>query len=959
MKRIGKFAVGVVLLLLVIGIAGICLGLQPNSRVIDRTEDSPQKEPEDPAGGSGGEAKEPEEPLSGDGDGTENELIISSGVKLFVDDAAKEVNQAIQRIYCNDADQMEITLDPDSNEDFLSMNKGDIFFLEGDEDTPFGCTYIGKVVSLYARSNESTILLSETPGIDEVFDSVKLDVLSSLDEESLISVSGMDGVNITYTEDVSGAYAAIPSVTDEELPSEMMGAQHQEGTTGPMTYSRENSGAVLLSSADPGSDETSGEIRINPGGFVLEYNLDLLQVVKTVKTALSDPDSLFDGEPSDRNTADELLGGKVVNDLIESFNDDPKVQLKGKTAISDLSLNIACDWNIADLTSKCGGFTTLAYGLGYQYMTEDSLTIQAKNMEFGGTKNEFQCGELIKLAGLRDKLIPLGFVQWTPAGVVPLISAMDPNQMNNLIHINASMSPLSAAVIFYLDMSGKVSASLVMNFDYQQNFYGGCEFVRDGQWVGESFQTKDDSTSWSVDFQIAADMDAHMGIALDVYLFNVSIIDVNAVEYGLEGEGEGGIRIDSAHKDSPEVYLDWYARGYLKVLDTHINFRGLVTVGSMKLSAGFSRDWVLLDITHWTAGTKKETNYDANTMSFGQVTAEDEEAIYYLTESGKILKQDRVTGECTVLYSGEMVRFCGIDASYLYLLSSGDTYYDIYRVDKKTGISRRIQTEVAAALAEDRESIYYLSALDESTIMALDRESLHTKAFQTFQGNSVQLMLPYEDQFYVTTKEDGGFFFFTLTYNYYLLNRDGTVKEELGSDPDALRLPRTAMPSYYYSARYIERGMLRRASAEKFFWISADQSTVIEAEQASGWLDKDEGIFVTLKNENTTGPGYTIWLYQAADGQKREITDVYSDAAYFTLCKDTAGFWYYFDEDENYLTLYRMDSDFSRKEVVTQYLKNAVKASLSECSMEIVGNKMIFYTMNDNLARVLYRYDVY
>lgn len=968
MKRIWKYVAAVLILLAVAGIVGICLRYQPERQVLDRTEDTLEETvpAEESSGGTDSGGKNTS---GGDGDEEENELVLSSNVQLYVDDAAKEINQAIQRIYCNDENLMEITLDKDSNQDFLSMGKGDIFFLSGDENTPFGCTYIGKVVSLYAQNNKSAILVAETPSVDEVFDSMNLDVVSTLDEESLNAVSGVEGVTITYTDDVKSVYNSIPSVLTDEALTGTANVQSLSGEMRPMTYSRKNSGAAFLGLKEDIRTEDGRELRtmeIKPDGFVIQYDLDILKTVKTVKSALSQTDLSLSGEEDElsekRNTADENLGQKVKTDLIDSFNDEPKVHLKGKAAVSNLSLNLDCDWRITDLLSKCGGFTTLAYGFGYQFATEDSLTVQAKNLEFGGTKNEFAYSDVLKLEGLNDKLIPLAFVQWAPASIVT-VTAMDPNQMNNLIHINASMSPLSAALIFYLDMSGNVSVSLTMEFDYQNNFYGGCEFIRDGQWVADGFHDGDDSTSWAVDFHIAADMDAYVGLAADIYIYNISIIDINAIEYGVEGEGVGGIRIDSAHKDSPDAYADLYARGYLKFLDTHMNFRGLLTIGSKTYSAGFSKDWLLSDITHWTTGTRKETNYDKNTMFFGQVTAEDASYIYYLNESGSILKQDRSTGDYTALCSGGMAKFCGIDASYLYLMKSGDSHYDIYRVDKTTGISRKIQTEVVAVLAADRDTLYYLSAFDDTAIMALDRETLNKKEFRSF-NDSVQLMDAYGDYFYVSTKESGMFsWLFGADCYYYLLDHDGNVVSELGKDPDALMLPRVAMPSYYYSAKYIDREMLRRASAEKLYWISADQGTVIETEQVSGWAEKEDGIFVTLESGKEEGPGYTIWLYQAADGQKRQIADVYSDQAFFTLCEDVAGYWYYFDDDGKNLTLYRMDGDFSGKAMVTTYDKSLVNISLSDCSMEIVENKMIFYTITGDdssaSASVLYRYDLY
>lgn len=969
---------------------GVLLWHQNEAVVIDTTQDtelSVNSENQDDSS-----VADNQENMASGENNMDNQLVFSPHVFVLCEDDASEINSAIQSIYCNTMGQMEISFNSGVSDRFISIGNGSIFYLEGDKSTPFGSPYIGKIVSVNVKKDGSSVVVTETPGMDEVFDSVSININDELTEETISSISAIEGVTITYTDTVEDDYNAISNRMD--IPdSDMVLCRNNSKQFATLAYIDNDCNTVKTNlKAKSGAKEPTDEVEVSPSvkskGLVLEFEVDLFNMMEKTKNKLSTADRTLAPEDEDlsekRNTADEDLSEKVVKDLIESFNEDQTLKLTGKAALSNISFKGECDWSLWDFFSKPAGFTTLNGGIKCDILTESTLTLRANNLTFHGTKNELQLADLgqfawgeednlvenmafwgnqmkAKISGLNDKLIPIACIQWTPISVVTL-AQMDPNQMNNLIHINSGMSPLSAALILYLDASGNISTSLTAQISYNTNFYGTFVFARDGKYVGEGACSTNHDTSWELKFATTADADiCFLGLAVDVYLFNISVVDINAFKIGVEGAGTGGVQITSDNPDVPNVYKDYYARLYCKLMDMHMNLK-VSLVKKVKWSMDFEKDWIVKDLTWWQTGTKRDTRFDENSMSYGQVTAEDKEYIYYLSEGGNIYKQNKETGKHTILCDGGMTKFCGIDASYLYLLKKGSNAYDIFRVDKSTGISRDVQKEVAAVLTQDSRYIYYLPEADETKIRAFDRDKLESKEYHDFDDN-VQIMSAYGNYYYVSTKHENAFsVFFGAKCNYYLMNANGKIVADLGESPDVKSLPRVAMPGYYYAAEYTGRGILRSVAA-KMYWISADLDNTSETVGISGWLQKEVGVFVTLESEGNQGKKYTIWLYKSENGRKVKVTDVYSNQAFFTLCQDAAGYWHFFDETEDALILYQMDSDFSNVREIEHYDKRIVTVSLADCSMEIIGNKMILYSITGGdtsaTATVIFRYDLY
>ena len=164
------------------------------------------------------------------------------------------------------------------------------------------------------------------------------------------------------------------------------------------------------------------------------------------------------------------------------------------------------------------------------------------------------------------------------------------------------------------------------------------------------------------------------------------------------------------------------------------------------------------------------------------------------------------------------------------------------------------------------------------------------------------------------------------------------------------------MGNYYAAFELISNGYLRETAATGYR-LSADEGNYVEAEGISGWNPTEKGILTELDGEDGK---YNVVLYQAEDGSSRVITSVSSRTAFFTFEQDEAGYWYYMDQTETELELYRMDESMTTKTKIATVSLDEIPCNMDECDMEMVDNRIFFYTMPSwSESEVLYRYNLY
>lgn len=903
-----------------------------------------------------------EEETSGTDD--EPEAILSSNVKMLTGDKANEINNAIKTIQnTNQGMIMEI----DSNTQFAELGIGDIFYLEGSETTPFRETYIGKIKSA-DQKGETTTYVIETPMVDEVFDVLKFDYEEVLTAENISDIETVPGVTVKH-----------------------MGVDITE--TG--TISPENQSYTFSTLSAP---KVSGEDNIewveygeNTEKLLFEYELDLFEVFGLK----SDDDIEFQekcnategsrvkvyttvtGMCYHRSTCPCVGRSKVEMTLIEAeqegyspcylcnppllvdkgvSNLNESLNLVGRMGLDEIDFSMDYEWDI--LNGE--GLEELYISAKGEFITEASLEAKLKYELEGRTTTITLPCNAAEVQGLKEKLFPLAFISYNGS-----FQFSGPGNEN--IRKMTGSVPATIAIILYVDISGNVSICGTMTFNYTQSFDYSNQVVKDGEWVLEQEVNTKEEKNVKLEVEAKADADAHLGVSLGLYVFNLNVVELAIGKIGGSIEGTVKMNYENNAENESDNLIDasYYMRLYYKVLELDIKLKCKARVlGLIEGSAEVDYTWVYLDRTIKEWGTKRSTRFKEGIMSFSVLTAQDEDAIYYKNEKGQLVREEngfkKVIYNESISFDKDFFSICGIDESFIYLMIPNENdVYDIYRVAKDGSISKKVLSDIVNCLCVDEECLYYITEFDESNIYKLNRETLKEEKFADFDEN-VKFMREQDENFYVVTREDNIFAsLFGADSSCYLINKQGIVLGDYGTDPEIQNYYLVSGREFYIAIRQTSSGYLRDV-ADDIYWMAKDKETTILTEQISGWMYDDIGIFTTLNNDKENSTSYKIVLYRASDGSCIDVTEVNSDQAFFTLCQSETDTWYFFDQTDQELILYRMDSDFNNKQLVKSFSKEELPCNLESCSMIIMENRIYFYSMsNDTTSEMLYRYDVF
>ena len=938
-KKVVTKIIAIMLLILVVagGIVGyIALFHQKEAVINDYTENS----------------QEEESTFGSESTGNEPEVVISSNVNMFTEEEAEKINESIQSVQFMNTG---IHLQAAKGSALDNMGIGDIFYLEGNENTPLGEIYIGKITSKSEDETENTYIV-EAPMVDEVFDVLKFEYSQIMMIDNISDIQTMEGVNVVTTDNLAFDFAQTTNHQVSNLVYQNNAEQQFQVSSGGSTEGLLFDFNIDLLKTFGLNKDTSGEFQekydVTEGGRITVYRANTgicyhrehCACVGRSKADLTLTEAVLEGfEPC--YLCNPPLLGKDKN-----YSFAPSLTLEGKVGLESIDFNVDYEWDILNGS----GLEELELSANGNILAQAEVKSNLE-LEFGGRTTTINVPVAdVKFQGLKEKLFPLAFIGYNGT-FTPVVSG------NENIRALTGAVPVTVGAMVYIDISGNVSVSARAYIDYNQSFhYKNC-VVRNGEWVLESDIKSNPVLNTGIETEVQGDMDAHLGCSIDLYVFNLNVVDLALAEFG--GEAEGTLKIDYSNetqRDSDSAISgSYYMRLYLKLLELNIRLKTQIELWNVvDVSKDLSYTLLYLDKTLAEWGSKNPVRFYSGTMSYSTVTAQDEEAFYYKNTDGNLIRE--IDGYKTTIYDKGFFSICGIDESYIYVLKAkGEETYDIYRISKEGKINKKIVVDVLECFTMDEEYLYYLSEFDKTSIYRINRESLKEEVFADFK-DSVTFMEKQEEAFYVVTEDENSFaaFFGRSPLRYYLIDVSGNLIEEYGENPDISQYFYSSHGNYYKAAKMMSSGYLRNV-AQKIYWVSRDKQQNVLVEQVSGWNTFDEGICTTLNNENTGQEPYTIVLYQAENGQRVEMTDVYSDQAFFTLCKGDNGNWYFFDQTEQELILYELRGNFSGKRAVKKFSLNEFPCNLSECSMEIMDNRLYLYTMPDSQSsQVLYRYDI-
>lgn len=925
-KKVWKKILAVVLVLCLLvgtGLGYLAAIHQPEAKIVDRLAAT--------EGSSGGNGDTEVDPPQTDAP----QANLSYNVSTFTQAQSEAMHDAIEKL---ETTQTGIQMVVQQGSSFDDLTVGDIFFLEGDETSPFGGSYIGKISSAVVGDGTTSYTL-ETPMIDEVFDKLAFSHEDVLSAENVTSVDCVPGVTWVGNPDATPAQSGyslskLSSVT-------LLGSE--SGTTKDLMFEVE---VDLLELIKGGKDEgetcsymaaqTRKVYTTTSGHCYHEKNCKYLWNGKTETTLhLAVKDGL---KPCAVCKAPNMEDDEGV--LVSK----PEIKLTGKIGLDELKYSVACDWDI--LSGE--GIEDLWLNLDGKFLAE--LAVEANHaLELGGRKTQMSfLNDHIQLEGLRERLFPLVAVR-LGAFIQPVVG-------NEQLRAVTSTMPLSLVVVIYADVQGQISANVKAYINYEKEFHYNKRLFRDGEYVNETEATSDPGqVNYGVEFEAKGDVDANVGCGVDLYIFNLKLAQLDLVQFGFEAEGNFKLQYSNKVADEEEPFseAEYYVRLYLKMLQLKLCFKAKLELFPwLSSSLGAEFDYVVLDLTLKDWGAKSPTKYNSNTMSSTNVTAQDGDYIYYKDLDGTLVREK--DGYREVLYSQPFYTICGIDDSYIYVTEHvTGSKYSVRRISKTDDTSKIIIDEMSVCMAFDEKNIYYQDGFDNYAVRCLNRQTLEDTVFVR-HSDPVVYLTPQGDGFHMVT---GYVSILGASCTYHHLDKNGQIETSYGSDPAVSNLLLTEFDDYYVSRAMAQRGILRDSCSD-YYWLSKDKSTSIRVDHRVGWNSTGAGIFTTDRTEEDYDL-YNILLYRAKDGACEKIATVNSAYAFFTMTQGPQGEWYFFDQTKEELILYMMDADFGNLREIKRLDLEQYPCDLNECSVVLMENRLYFYSLpNTWESEVLYRYDI-
>ncbi len=910
--------------------------------------------------------------------------VISPLVNYFEGDEADKINSSIKSIQST-TDGVVMTTTTTQTQ-MSELGVGDIFYLEGSEDSPFEQTFIGKVESKTVSQNEISYIV-DAPAVDEVFDVLKIDCSEELTNDKISVIETFDGVTVTET-----------SPLEENF--DLSDIKYSDDATKPivsnLSYKHTDEPEIAQMS------DKNPKLKVGDEALVFNYEVDLLETFglkENSKTEFKDVYTVQEGyavkvyttktgKCYHRSDCQYLHSSKIETTLMDAKNKgfkackvctpqvlkddkgnidfDAELKLNGRIGLENIAADIVFDWNVME-ASKIQELTVKVDG---RFVAEATLNANI-NLELGGQKTQislpFGAGHL---EGLREKMFPLAFV-----GFDTTLKAVTASGNDGIRQITSAM-PLTLGLIVYADASGSIVLGSTVTLRGSYDFSYSNEFVKDGKLINESNVDGQPSASFDMVSELKGDIDAHIGASVALYVFNLNVLELAIARAGAEAQGmvkcEFHKNLLSGESTGGWTY-DFYLRGYCKILILELKLKAKIDIlwGIIEFSEeiGYKLQWK--DMTLFELGKKGVARFDSSDMSFTNVTAKDEKATYYMDTNGRLIRKSN--GNTEILYSDTFFVICGIDETYIYILKVADGGgYDLYRIHKTQGTTRKILESIAYLYLFDSTNIYFSYTFDTKVASKFDRETL-TDKYLIKCDDEIRIVEKQGNNFYVVT-QDNSFFasFFGGGNKCFLFDSYGNKIADYGENVAVENYLYTAIDDTYYAAARMTSGGFLRGTADTIYWVSADKSSNVCAEGVSGWNPLNEGIFVTqnipaeeLPEEKTDSDGnvipepkFRMILFRAADGQKQTVQNVFSNQAFFTLCHADNGRWYYFDQTDDELILYSLSNNFGGKNVEKKFSLEEMPCNLTDASMVIMDNTLYFYTIKDNTTTVLYRYTI-
>ncbi len=894
------------------------------------------------------------------------EAILSPNISLYDTEESKAIESSILSVSQVDTN---LVLDVNKGSPMESLEKGDVFFIQGTTDSFLGEAYFGKVSSKIEQEGYYTYAI-ETPMIDEVFDYIDIDYSQDMSYSNISNIETPEGVTVSAVDNLSSKFNMNSGVVQ--------------------TGSLSNTNITLLSTTSSSNIKTLGADD-KKDDIYIEFNLDIIKLLRQLgvipekeNVSKDDPDlpsegvlytvyytntglcyhtetchCLTNSKYSTSISGAKSMGlraCKICNPFDGSWENESSLTLSGKVGLEDLMFSIMSEgdaWTIEK------GFENLSIKTEGNFIAEAKLAGDFE-FEFSGDETKIVVGKdeknaILTLEGLKQKLFPIAFISYDGTWNVKIGPNSDKVDM-----------PLTIGLMIYTDIYGNITAGAEVYCSYTQPIEYNFDVFKDGKFLGigatdneEEPTTSEDAGdfNWGLKIEAKADVDFQaLGGSVMLYVGNMNVLELSLVRFGAEAQGTLAFDSSEYHNDNYGFSAQGKVCIYAELLELDLKVKAKTKWGlngAIDANLGPWKRWELGKFGN--TDVEASTHFNSSTMYVNNIIAGDSKSIYYKDEQGNLIAEK--DSYKTVIYDDEFFVICGIDDSYIYLLKRSEnnsSLYDLYRIRKDGTSERRIVEEIKNFMECDETYFYYTLGDDTQTIMRLRRSDLEEESFASFDAE-VAYMKKQNDGFYVETTS--GFWFLT-TIKYYLLNSNGEIVEHYGENPAVSQYLLYEYDDFYMATKIVSNGFLRDTASE-IYWLSLDKQNYVKAESLAGWTPSEEyGIFVLTDGDENHN--YQIKLYCAENGELVSVVGVNSNQAHFTMVQDDYGTWYYIDETETGLTLYAMNENFENRRIIEELSYEEFPVNLETCGMILMDGTIWFYEMPDEYtANVLYRYSLY
>lgn len=479
-----------------------------------------------------------------------DEAELKDEVEILTDAESDVFNNSITSIHTQDyygKENLCITIAGDLPED---LTYGDVFYLQGDQSTPFGEDRIFKLESYSSSySDQTTTLRVSEPYFEDVFDSFEYSSADALTQANFVKGYYANGVNAHFG----------------DIDKELLNVDAKSSSTPEVV--------TLANKAEPEISNTANELSTKGDDLIVDIEFDL-------KKQKDDDDEEDHFVNVDTNF--NITGSFGIRDLVAYMVFD----MPSATEINELYLGISGET-----------FNNISVNAGI----DASANMKATEKDL----------KILTLEGLNDKLLPIAVFEFKGTTPVYITNSAFKNGKEKITPAFYIILYSDWEGKISVQFTGKIDYSNQFNNGLRVFKNGEPHLAFEDYPYAKAYDTglKKDLVTWEVGLTINANTDITVfGGSLLFYILGINVGEISAARFGIEAECNLEIKANSLEGikfcESDDTY--YYIRGYLKIIEAKVKLKADGKSFLKRLSIDVNFEFALLDFTLFEKGDMPE-----------------------------------------------------------------------------------------------------------------------------------------------------------------------------------------------------------------------------------------------------------------------------------------------------------------------------------------------------------------